>query len=267
MHRSWSKRLSGAMPLRGEDKAHRHSSHRDEASGSSSAAAAGGGRRPTSVYVPTHAASSFVQTASRHEPVNTSSPAANGGVAPPHTRSTQLAKKHRQQTASMDSTMSSLSSSSLSSTAGMPSDYATFLVEAEANDRAIRSCIAHRRREHDRESSAPHAYASWPQYYKQQQQQQQQQQQRHSKRQQRDSAYYSIASRSSVSAKPATKRDSMLSMSAHHHPQQQQQQQQGQGQAPSPRSGLTRKGTKTLGRRISEYFKPPTRHQPVCCEY
>lgn len=114
------------------------------------------------------------------------------------------------------------------------SDFTSFIAEAEANDRAFRTRWAQREKEREREWASSNM-AGLPNSFK---------------GTQRDSAYYSVGSmsRSSMSGSGPQKH-----MGAAGHERL-------SAPAPLPMSTSTRtlnhKQSRTLGRRISEYFKP-----------
>ncbi|OAQ70790.1 hypothetical protein VFPPC_13419 [Pochonia chlamydosporia 170] len=214
--------------------------------------------RPRTFYVPTHAASSFARTVSplsrtriderdelEHACEEPSRPASGLG-----TRSTPR-KNHAHAHARTNSTPSTNSMNPVAvrndSSDPVPlqrasttrksdldtsssNDYATFLAQAQANDRAFRTRWAQREREREREWASSHL-AGLPQSFK---------------GTQRDSAYYSVGSlsRSSMSGSGPQKQQVVHErFSAPIH-----------GDS-TPRT-LNQKPSRTLGRRISEYFKP-----------
>ncbi|OAA45635.1 hypothetical protein NOR_03424 [Metarhizium rileyi] len=113
-------------------------------------------------------------------------------------------------------------------------DYATFLAEAEANDLAFRSRWAQRKKERERQWASS-KLASLPQSVK---------------GTQRDSAYYSMGSvsRSSMSRGGPQKQQTVHDRPSAPAP--------GSGSVPASPPTLHHKPSRTLGRRISEYFKP-----------
>ncbi|EFY92959.1 hypothetical protein MAC_01197 [Metarhizium acridum CQMa 102] len=213
------------------------------------AAPASGQLRQRPAYVPTHAAASFARTVSplstprideRDElacdetprsPRMHSTPAARGRHVPSTTTTTPPASispsaaSHRAQP--------DVGEPPLNNDDADDDDYAAFLAEAEANDRAFRSRWAQREKERREQQWALGNHAGPPQGFK--------------GTTQRDSAYYSVASVSPSST-------------SGHGSGPQKQALHGRWSAPLPAStsprALHHKPSKTLGRRISEYFKP-----------
>ncbi|KID80321.1 uncharacterized protein G6M90_00g010600 [Metarhizium brunneum] len=231
------------------------------------AAPASGQLRRRPAYIPTHAAASFARTVS---PLSTPRIDERDELAcdetswsPRMMHSTSAARgRHVPSTTTTTaaSTSPSAASHRAQSDVGEPplddddDDYAAFLAKAEANDHAFRSRWAQRERERERERGQQWALcspaASPPGCFK--------------GTAQRDSAYYSVAS------------VSPSSMSGHGSGPQKQAL-HGRRSAPvplpvstsmpastststptSPRA-LHHKPSKTLGRRISEYFKPSSK--------
>lgn len=106
-------------------------------------------------------------------------------------------------------------------------DYTSFLADAKSNDQAFRARWARREREREREWAASNM-ASLPRV-----------------KTQRDSAYYSVTSASPSSLSGSVPRKPVQVVPVVPMP------------VPVPAQAPSRKPSKTLGRRISEYFKPP----------
>ncbi|KAK2592361.1 hypothetical protein QQS21_009941 [Conoideocrella luteorostrata] len=198
--------------------------------------------RPRTFYVPTHAAASFAKTVSpltatfidERDELSSSTTSTGTGNNRCGINSTQQKGSNYHATVAANTTQANNkaypsrqaisrkgreSSSSTSTT-----DYASFLAEAEVNDRAFRTRMAHRR-SNSAAGGQTHTFS----------------------KPHRDSAYYSTGSRSSVSGSEGRPsrvschmaKDTVAPLSA------------------APASTLAGKPTKTLGRRLSEYFKPP----------
>lgn len=215
--------------------------------------------RPRTVYVPTHAAASFARTVSplsqtrideRDELKLDAEEASRYGTQPMHASTTTKAKRSsygRTNSSGYPSTNNSYTATTTPAatrtlqqatpknhTGDSPSnDFTSFIAEAEANDRAFRTRWAQREKEREREWASSNM-AGLPNSFK---------------GTQRDSAYYSVGSmsRSSMTGSGPQKQMGHERLSAPaplHVPM-----------SPSTRT-LNHKQSRTLGRRISEYFKP-----------
>ncbi|KID90436.1 hypothetical protein MGU_02313 [Metarhizium guizhouense ARSEF 977] len=224
------------------------------------AAPASGQLRRRPAYIPTHAAASFARTVS---PLSTPRIDERDELAcdetswsPSMMHSTSAARgRHVPSTTTTTaaSTSPSAASHRAQSDVGEPpldddDDYAAFLAEAEANDRAFRSRWAQRERERGQQWALGSLAASPQGCFK--------------GTAQRDSAYYSVAS---VSPSSMSGQGSGPQKQALH----------GRRSAPVPLPAsaststststptsplaLHHKPSKTLGRRISEYFKPSSK--------